>query len=69
VFLKAAGNGTAVDVPQTDTGIKMCLAFHTKGGCYKVCGQATGHGTLNAVESEHLGKFIDKNLAVIGSYS
>jgi hypothetical protein len=43
VFLKAAGNGTAIGVPKTDVGIKMCSAFHMEGGCYKDCGRAMAH--------------------------
>jgi hypothetical protein len=69
VFLKAAGNGTAIGVPKTDAGIEMCLAFHAKGGCYKDCGRATGHGALSNSESNRLCKFIDKNLAVISRHA
>jgi hypothetical protein len=67
VFLKAAENGTAVGCPKTDSGVEMCLAFHTKGGCYKDCGRATGDTTLSDGEAERLEKFINKNLALIAS--
>ncbi len=65
VFLTVAGNGIGIGVPKTDAGIKMCLAFHGKGGCYKDCGRVRGHGALSNSESNRLYKFIDENLAVI----
>jgi hypothetical protein len=60
-------NGTALGVPKKDAVVEMCLAFHTKGGCYKDCGRATGQGALKNSESNRLCKFIGKNLAVIAS--
>jgi hypothetical protein len=58
VFLKIAG-GSA---PKADTGQEVCLAYHTKGGCYEDCARAKGHAKLNAAELARVTAYIDKGL-------
>jgi hypothetical protein len=40
----------------------MCLAYRTRGGCYKDCGQNTGHIHLNTGEVARLSDFVEKGL-------
>jgi hypothetical protein len=61
-FLRMCGDGRLADVPKTDLGIEMCLAYQTRGGCYKDCGRHTGHLHLNKSEVARLCEFIKKDL-------
>jgi hypothetical protein len=36
-FLKVVGGGQTAIAPLNEQGKEMCLAYHTKGGCYKDC--------------------------------
>jgi hypothetical protein len=58
VFVKVAGES----VPKSDCGREMCIAFHTKGGCYKDCARAIGHSKLNKAENARLQTYVDKGL-------
>jgi hypothetical protein len=58
LFVKNAGES----VPKSDNRQEMCIAYHTKDGCYKDCVHARGHGKLNAAEVAHLTAYVDKEL-------
>jgi hypothetical protein len=62
-FLKIVGDGQLAEAPKTDSGVEMCLAYQTRGGCYKDCGRHAGHVHLNAAEVARLGEFVEKGLA------
>ncbi len=45
--------------PTTDDGQPICLAFHTKGGCYSNCRRRANHShTLTLAEKERLENYI-----------
>jgi hypothetical protein len=58
VFVKVTGES----VPKSDNGRKMCIAYHTKGGCYKDCAHAIGHSKLNEVEAPRLQTYVKNGL-------
>jgi hypothetical protein len=58
VFVKVVGEG----VPKSDDGQEMCIAYHTKGGCYGDCARARGHGKLNTAEAARLTAYVDRGL-------
>jgi hypothetical protein len=58
IFVKVA----CESVPKADNVQEMCLAYHTKGGCYEDCARARGHGKLNEAEAARLSTYIDKGL-------
>jgi hypothetical protein len=62
VFLKVVGDGQIAAVPKNEQGKELCLAYHSKGGCYEDCARLQGHGVLSEDEADRLLDFIAKGL-------
>ena len=62
-FLKLIGDGQLADAPKTNSGLEMCLAYQTRGRCYKDCGRHSGHVHQNEGKIARLCELIKKGLA------